>query len=63
MPFQYSCFAEVRMLFYSVTHLILFLFLAAFWIFVFYVLVRSFQALKGIEKSIADIAETLRAKS
>jgi len=51
------------MLFFSVTHLIVVLFLAAFWIFVFYVIVRSFQALKGIEKSIAEIAQTLRTKS
>jgi hypothetical protein len=48
---------------FSVTHLIVLLFVAAFWIFVLYIVLRSFQALRGIEKGIAEIAETLRTKN
>jgi hypothetical protein len=42
--------------------LIALLLVAAFWIFILYLVLRSFQALKGIEKSIAEIAEVLKTK-
>ena len=51
------------MLFFSLTHLILFVLIAAFWSFLLYLVLRSYQALQGIEKSIADIAQTLRTKN
>jgi hypothetical protein len=51
------------MLFFHVTHLLMLLFVAAFWIFVLYIGLRTFQALRGIEKGIAEIAETLRTKN
>jgi ABC-type spermidine/putrescine transport system permease subunit I len=63
MIFRYACVAEVRMLFFSLAHLILFLLIAAFWSFLLYMVLRSYQALQGIEKSIADIAQTLRTKN
>ena len=47
---------------FTPTHLVLFVGIAAFWIFVLYAFVRGFRALLNIERSMADMAEAMRSR-
>lgn len=51
------------MFFETTRSILLFLLMGGWCIFALYIVLRGFYALKGIEKSIAEIAETLKVKS